>query len=214
MAQKGAQPITSVEHIPGSERGKGFPPFDAHTFASQLFWLALTFIALYLLMSRVALPRIGSILETRRQRVDSDLAEAQRLKDQSDAAIAAHEKALAEARGRAQALANDTREKAAAATEARRKEVDAKLNARIAEAEALFATYKRKQQEAEHEAEAIIAGAKAEAERLAAEAETKIEEFVARHTKMAESKITQAEAQALADVRSAAAEAAAAAAEL
>ena len=47
MAQKGAQPITSVEHIPGSERGKGFPPFDAHTFASQLFWLALAFIALY-----------------------------------------------------------------------------------------------------------------------------------------------------------------------
>ena len=67
MAQKGAQPITSVEHIPGSERGKGFPPFDAHTFASQLFWLALAFIALYLLMSRIALPRIGSILEARRQ---------------------------------------------------------------------------------------------------------------------------------------------------
>jgi F-type H+-transporting ATPase subunit b len=83
-----------------------------------------------------------------------------------------------------------------------------------AEAEALFATYKRQQQEAEHEAEAIIAGAKAEAERLATEAETKIEEFVARHTKMAESKIAQAEAQALADVRSAAAEAAAAAAEV
>ena len=82
-----------------------------------------------------------------------------------------------------------------------------------AEAEALFATYQRKQQEAEDEAQAIIAGAKAEAERLAAEAEAKIEEFIARHTKMAESKIAQAEAQALADVRSAAAEAAAAAAE-
>jgi F-type H+-transporting ATPase subunit b len=139
MAQKSAQPIESVEHIPSTEHGRGFPPFDSTTFASQLLWLALTFIALYLLMSRVALPRIGSILETRRQRVDGDLAEAQRLKDQSDAAIAAHEKALAEARGRAQALANDTREKAAAATEARRKEVDAKLNARIAEAEKTIA---------------------------------------------------------------------------
>jgi F-type H+-transporting ATPase subunit b len=81
-----------------------------------------------------------------------------------------------------------------------------------AEAEALLATYRRKQQEAEHEAQAIIAGAKTEAERLAAEAEAKIEEFVARRTKMAESKIAQAEAQALADVRSAAAEVAAAAA--
>ncbi len=82
-----------------------------------------------------------------------------------------------------------------------------------AEAEALFATYQGKQHEAEQEAQAIIAGAKAEAERLAAEAAAKIEEFVARHTKMAEGKIAQAEAQALAEVRSAAAEAAAAAAE-
>src|ERR1700747_201688 len=139
MAQKGAQPITSVEHIPGSERGKGFPPFDAHTCASQLFWLALAFIALYLLMSRIALPRIGSILEARRQRIQDDLAEAQRFKDGSDAAIAAHEKALAEARGRAQALANETRAKAAAAAEARRKEVDAKLHAHIAEAEKTIA---------------------------------------------------------------------------
>jgi F-type H+-transporting ATPase subunit b len=82
-----------------------------------------------------------------------------------------------------------------------------------AEAEALLAQYRRKQHEAEQEAQAIVAGAKAEAERLAAEAETKLEEFVARRTKMAESKIAQAEAQALADVRSAAAEVAAAAAE-
>jgi F-type H+-transporting ATPase subunit b len=82
-----------------------------------------------------------------------------------------------------------------------------------AEAEALLATYRRKQQEAEREAETIVASAKAEAERLTAEAETKIEEFVARRAKMAESKIAQAEAQALADVRSAAAEVAVAAAE-
>jgi F-type H+-transporting ATPase subunit b len=82
-----------------------------------------------------------------------------------------------------------------------------------AEAEALLATYRRKQQEAEREAETIVASAKGEAERLAAEAEAKIEEFIARHTKMAENKIAQAEAQALADVRSAAAEVAVAAAE-
>jgi F-type H+-transporting ATPase subunit b len=81
-----------------------------------------------------------------------------------------------------------------------------------AEAEALLARYRRKQQEAEHEAQAIVAGARTEAERLAAEAEAKIEEFVVRRTKMAENKIAQAEAQALADVRSAAAEVAVAAA--
>src|SRR5262245_59976427 len=112
MAQKSAQPITSVEHVPASEHGRGFPPFDPATFASQLFWLALTFIVLYLLMSRVALPRIGSILKQRRNKIEGDLGEAQRLKGESDVAIAAHEKALADARGRAQALANETRDKA------------------------------------------------------------------------------------------------------
>jgi len=125
----------SVDYGPASQHGKGFPPFDAHTFPSQLLWLALTFIALYLLMSRVALPRVGSILEDRRKHIEGDLAEANRLKGESDAAIAAHEKALAEARGRAQALANETREKAAAAAETRRKEVDAQLGTRIADAE-------------------------------------------------------------------------------
>jgi F-type H+-transporting ATPase subunit b len=135
MAQKSAQPISTLEHIPASEHGRGFPPFDATTFASQLFWFALTFILLYVLMSRVALPRIGTILEDRRKRIASDLADAQRSKEASDAAIVAHEKALAEARGRAQTLANETREKAAKAAEARRKEVDKKLHARIADAE-------------------------------------------------------------------------------
>jgi F-type H+-transporting ATPase subunit b len=81
------------------------------------------------------------------------------------------------------------------------------------EAQALLTAYQGKQHEAEREAEAIIASAKAEAERLAGEAKTKMEDFVARRTRMAETKIAQAEAQALADVRSAAADAAVAAAE-
>jgi F-type H+-transporting ATPase subunit b len=81
------------------------------------------------------------------------------------------------------------------------------------EAQALLAEYKRKQGEAEREAESIIAAAMAEAERLGAEARVKNEEFLARRTKLAETKIAQAEAQALADVRNAAAEAAVTAAE-
>jgi F-type H+-transporting ATPase subunit b len=81
------------------------------------------------------------------------------------------------------------------------------------EAAQLLAEYQRKRQTAEKEAEDIIAGAKAEAERLAIEAKAKIEDFVARRTKLAETKIAQAEAQAAADVRSAAADAAVAAAE-
>jgi F-type H+-transporting ATPase subunit b len=81
------------------------------------------------------------------------------------------------------------------------------------EAAALLQEYQRKRGEAEHEAAAIIDGAKAEAERLAADAKGKVEEFVARRTKLAEAKIAQAEAQATADVRAAAADAAVAAAE-
>src|SRR5262249_16855505 len=121
----------SVDYGPASQHGKGFPPFDAHTFPSQLLWLALTFIALYLLMSRGGRPGGGPIRRDRRKHIEGDLAEANRLKGESDAAIAAHEKALAEARGRAQALASETREKAAADAETRRKEVDAQLGTRI-----------------------------------------------------------------------------------
>jgi F-type H+-transporting ATPase subunit b len=81
------------------------------------------------------------------------------------------------------------------------------------EAEKLLADYQRRQREAEREASDIIASAQAEAERIAADAKSKVEDFVARRTKMAETKIAQAEVQALADVRAAAAEAAVAAAE-
>jgi F-type H+-transporting ATPase subunit b len=81
------------------------------------------------------------------------------------------------------------------------------------EAAALLAEYQRKRKDAEGEAQEIVSGAKAEAERLAIEAKARIEEFVSRRTKMAETKIAQAEAQAAADVRAAAAEAAVAAAE-
>lgn len=81
------------------------------------------------------------------------------------------------------------------------------------EAEKLLAEYKRKQREAEGEAQAIIAQANSEAQQIAAEAKTRLEEFVARRTKMAEAKIAQAENQALADVRAAAADAAVKAAE-
>ena len=100
--------------------------------------------------------------------------------------------------------------------DARRDRIKAELDeaGRLkAEAMALLAEYQRKRKDADSEAQSIIAGAKAEAERVAAEAKIKAEEFVARRTKMAETKIAQAEAQALADVRGAAADAAVAAAE-
>ena len=120
--------------VPSGGR-KEFPPFNKDTFASQLVWLAIAFVALYLLMSKIALPRIGSIIEGRRAKIAADLVEAQRLKQQSEDAIAAYEKGLADARGRAQAIAAKTRDKLMAEADARRKAIEAKLNERLAEAE-------------------------------------------------------------------------------
>jgi F-type H+-transporting ATPase subunit b len=119
-----------------------FPPFDTQTFPSQVLWLAITFVALYLLMGRIALPRIGTILEQRQQRISGDLAQAQHLKDQTDAAVAAYEKALADARANAQGLLSDSRQRQTAQAQARRKELDAALNGKIAEAEKAVANAK------------------------------------------------------------------------
>jgi F-type H+-transporting ATPase subunit b len=135
MAEK--KSTAHTEHPGGGKQD--FPPFQKDTFASQLVWLVLIFGLLYLLMSRIALPRIGRIMAARSERIEADLAEARRLKDESDAAIAAYEKALADARARAQALANETRERYAREAEAARKTLDAELNSRIAEAEGVIA---------------------------------------------------------------------------
>jgi F-type H+-transporting ATPase subunit b len=120
-----------------------FPPFNPTTFTSQLFWLVIAFVALYVLMAKVALPRVGAIIESRQKRIADDLAGAASLKAESDAAIAAYEKALAEARARAQAIANETRDKQAAAAEATRKRLEGELNAKLAEAEKTIAATKQ-----------------------------------------------------------------------
>lgn len=127
--------------VPGGGKPP-FPPFNKETFASQLVWLAIFFVALYLLMWKVAIPRIGGIVEARRGRIEGDIAEANRLKEQSDAALKAYEQSLADARGRAQALANETRERMNAEVEESRRKLEAALNAKLAEAERTIAQTK------------------------------------------------------------------------
>src|SRR3954469_21210938 len=112
-----------------------FPPFQKDTFASQLVWFAITFVALYLLASRLMLPRIGSIFEARRAKVAEDLGTAERLRGESEAALAAYEKSLAEARSRAQALENEARNLANKDAEKTRKVLEEQLNQKLAEAE-------------------------------------------------------------------------------
>src|SRR3984957_12800407 len=78
--------------------GGAFPPFDSSTFASQLVSLLIAFVALYLIVSKIALPRVGSVLDARQNAIEGDLAKAQELKDASDAALKAYENELAAAR--------------------------------------------------------------------------------------------------------------------
>ncbi|HET9716824.1 MAG TPA: F0F1 ATP synthase subunit B [Pseudolabrys sp.] len=130
-----------TEHPAAGGHG-GFPPFQSDTFASQLFWLAITFVLLYVLMARLALPRVRSVIENRQKQIADDLADASRLKSESEAAVADYEKALAEARASAQAIANETRERYVAEADARRKSLEDELNKKLAQAEKTIAVTK------------------------------------------------------------------------
>jgi F-type H+-transporting ATPase subunit b len=116
-----------------------FPPFQKDTFASQLVSLLIAFVALYLIVSRIALPRVGSLLDERQDAIEGDLAAAQKLKDESDAALKAYHSELAAARARAQAISNETREKLNAAAEAERKTLEERLAVKLADAEKTIA---------------------------------------------------------------------------
>ena len=138
-----AAPTTAANtEAPGGPPSEVFPPFDRETFPSQLFWLAICFIALYVMTARLVRPRVGGIIEGRNQRIASDLAEASRLKGESDAAIAAYEKALADARVRAQAIATETRDKLQAEADRNRKSLEDQLATRLADAEKTIAATK------------------------------------------------------------------------
>jgi F-type H+-transporting ATPase subunit b len=132
---KGATAHTSAE---GGHKAP-FPPFQKETFASQLVSLLIAFVALYLIVSRIALPKVGKTIDDRQAKIEGDLAEAQKLKDESDSALKAYEADLAAARSRAQAIGNETREKLNAASEAERKSLEDKLSVKLADAEKTIA---------------------------------------------------------------------------
>lgn len=117
----------------GAKAGEpSFPPFQTENFASQLLWLGLTFVLLYALMSRIALPRIGAILAERSKQISEQVAAAQSLKEQADAAHAARDQALVAARSRAQALTSLERERLIAADHESGERLAARLRERLA----------------------------------------------------------------------------------
>ena len=128
---------TEVGHEGGAP--SSFPPFNASTFPSQIVWFFIAFGLLYWYMAKRALPQIGKVIEDRRARIARDLDDATAMQQKADAAAAAHEKMLAEARGKAQAMAQAARDQAAAESEAKRKKLEAQLAARLAAAESQIA---------------------------------------------------------------------------
>jgi len=134
-----APQATTAEVGQQSGGHSNFPPFDTSTFPSQILWLAITFGALYYYMSKRFLPQVGGVIEARHARIAKDLDEATRLQQQAEAAAAAHEKSLADARANAQALAQSTRDKLAAEADAKRKALEDELAGKLQIAEAQIA---------------------------------------------------------------------------
>lgn len=103
------------------------PQLDVATFAPQLFWLAITFIILYVVMAKLGLPRVGAILAARKSRIDGDLEKATQMKNEAEAVIAAYDKALAEARMQAQITMRETTEQLNALSAERQRKVAEEL---------------------------------------------------------------------------------------
>jgi F-type H+-transporting ATPase subunit b len=143
MATTAETTTEGTEAEGGAHKGV-FPPLDSKTFPSQLFWLVIFFGALYLLMSRVVLPRIAAILETRRNRIEGDLARASALKDETEAALNSYQKALSDARGNANDIAKSTRETVNSDISAKQHALDAELSTKAHAAEAAIAKSKAK----------------------------------------------------------------------
>lgn len=119
---------TSSHNVPGAEAAPGMPQLDFTTFPNQIFWLVVTLVVIYLVLSRVALPRIGSILAERQGTITNDIAAAEDLKAKALEAEEVYNKALADARSAALDIAAQARA-----------EIQGDLNDAIAKADAEIA---------------------------------------------------------------------------
>jgi F-type H+-transporting ATPase subunit b len=134
------------------------PQLDVNAWPPQLFWLAITFFTLYFVISRYVIPRTGGVIEARKTHVASDLAAAQKLKGETDSAIAAYEASLAEARQKANAIGQEVRDRLGAETEKERSRLDGELAQKIAGAEKLITDAKTKALTDVHQVASDIAG--------------------------------------------------------
>ena len=134
MIDAGTMSATTKDSAHAKATG-GFPPFDTTTFSSQFFWLAITFAFLFVVMWRVAGPRINGVITTRRDKINGDIAVAQKHRGDAEAASAAYQTALAGARARANTLAEENRKRVSGEIDKARADADAQAHAATAEAE-------------------------------------------------------------------------------
>jgi F-type H+-transporting ATPase subunit b len=135
MANTSESQATTAEVGHESGGHSNFPPFDPHTFPSQFVWLVITFGVLYYYMSKRFLPKVGEVIETRRARIAKDLDEATALQQQAAEAARAHEKSIADARAKAQAMAQAARDQLAAEADGKRKAIEDELAAKLSASE-------------------------------------------------------------------------------
>ncbi|MEL7343983.1 MAG: F0F1 ATP synthase subunit B' [Pseudomonadota bacterium] len=117
----------------------GLPQLDFSTFPNQIFWLVITLVAIYLILNRVAIPRISAVLAERSGTITNDLVAAEELKQRAADAEAAYEKALADARASAQKIAADAKAEMQAQIDDAVAKADAEIAAKASESEARVA---------------------------------------------------------------------------
>jgi F-type H+-transporting ATPase subunit b len=143
--------MATTTETTGHEEGGKFPPLDSTTFPSQLFWLVIFFALLYALLSKLVLPRLAAIFAARKGQIDGDLARAQALKNETEAALKAYEKSLSDARANAGEIAKQTRDKVQAELDAQQHALDSDLSAKIKAAEDKIGKAKAKAMESLHD---------------------------------------------------------------
>lgn len=172
-----AQGLADAIGVEGAHGGEsvGMPQLDFSTFGNQIFWLVLTLVAIYWILSRVALPRIGSVLAERSGIITNDIAAAEELKLKAVEAEAAYDQALKDARAEANRIAAEARQEIQADLDTAIAKADAEIAARAAESEAAISAIRESAMEnvklvAQDTAKEIVAamGSKADAKTITA----------------------------------------------
>ncbi|PRY93551.1 F-type H+-transporting ATPase subunit b [Hasllibacter halocynthiae] len=178
----GAPLLLAAGPVRAAEEEGGLPQLDFSTFPNQIFWLVVALVAIYLILSRIALPRIGATLAERSGTISNDLAAAEDLKARAAEAEKAYEKALADARAEARGIADEARAEIQKELDAAIAEADARIAERAAESEEQIATIRDSatasvREVARETAQAIVAAMGVEADRgmVDAAVETRME---------------------------------------